>query len=141
MYYADYNDGTYTTQKYITEKEAIDDMCAYMELNGISDEFTVYYMAHIDAKSIINPICEADILQLIKDYTIGEYGEEAKDYLKTMDIEAYKYFRYALNEYKKALTSWLKNYNLEPTWEHKTEEFIYQYDADKKVWKFIRQVV
>ena len=139
MYYAEYND--YVTQKYNTLQEAVNDMVQYMIANNITDEFKVYRTIHIDAKSIINPLCEADILELIKKHTKETYGEEAKDYLKYIDNEAYKYFCYALSEYKKALTSWLINYKLKPTWERIAATLVYQYDENNKVWKFIKEVI
>jgi len=139
MYYAEYND--YVTQRYNTLQEAVNDMIQYMIANNITDEFKVYRTIHIDAKSIINPLCEADILELIKKHTKETYGEEAKDYLKYIDSDAYNYFSYALSEYKKALTSWLINYHLEPTWERIAAILIYKYDEENKVWRYIREYI
>ena len=139
MYYAEYND--YITQKYNTLQEAVNDMVQYMIENNITDEFKVYRTIHIDAKSIINPLCEADILELIKKHTKETYGEEANNYLNYIDNEAYKYFCYALSEYKKALTSWLINYHLEPTWERIAAILIYKYDEENKVWRYIREYI
>lgn len=139
MYYAEYND--YKTQTYNTVQEAVNNMVQYMIENGITDEFKVYGTIHIDAKSIINPLCEADILNLIKNHTKETYKENAKDYLNYIDNEAYKYFSHALEEYKKALTSWLMNYNLEPKWERIATTLIYKYDDENKVWRFIKEVI
>lgn len=139
MFYAEY--GTYITAKYITIQEAVEDMVKYMIDNGITDEFKVYRTLHIDAKSVINPITDNDILYIIQSYAKKEYGEEANGYLDKMDIEARKYFRYALDEYKKALTSWIINYHLEPTWERLAVTFIYKYDEENKIWKYVGECI
>lgn len=138
MYFGIYKD--YRTEYYVGEKEAVLDTVAYMEENNITDEFNVYKTIRIDAKEIINPLCEADILQLIKDYTNEAYGEDAKDYLVTMDARAYNHFRFMLNEFKTALVSFFKNYKLEPTWERIMSSYVYKYDTDKKTWKFIEEI-
>lgn len=138
MYFGIYKD--YRTEYYVGEKEAVLDVVAYMEENNITDEFNIYKTIRIDAKEIINPLCEADILQLIKDHTKETYGEQAKDYLVTMGAGAYSHFRFMLNEFKTALVSYFKNYNLEPTWERIMSSYVYKYDTDKKTWKFIEEI-
>lgn len=138
MYFGIYKD--YRTEYYVGEKEAVLDIVDYMEENNITDEFNVYKTIRIDAKEIINPLCEADILQLIKDYTNKTYGEDAKDYLVTMNAGAYNHFRFMLNEFKTALVSFFKNYKLEPTWERIMSSYVYKYDTDKKTWKFIEEI-
>lgn len=139
VYYAEYE--SYTTARYITIQEAVNDMVRYMIKNNITDEFKVYRTIHIDAKSIINPLCEMDILELIKSHTKEIYGDEAKDYLKYIDNEAYKKFSCMLNEYKKALTSWLMHYHLEPTWERIAATFVYKYDEENKIWKYVGEYI
>lgn len=138
MYFGVYKD--YRTEYYVGEKEAVLDIVDYMEENNITDEFNVYKTIRIDAKEIINPLCEADILQIIKDYTNKTYGEDAKDYLVTMSAGAYNHFRFMLNEFKTALVSFFKNYKLEPTWERIMSSYVYKYDTDKKTWKFIEEI-
>ena len=138
MYFGVYKD--YRTEYYVGEKEAVLDVVAYMEENNITDEFNVYKTIRIDAKEIINPLCEADILQLIKDHTKETYGEYAKDYLVTMSAGAYNHFRFMVNEFKTALVSFFKNYKLEPTWERIMSSYVYKYDTDKKTWKFIEEI-
>lgn len=138
MYFGVYKD--YRTEYYVGEKEAVLDVVAYMEENNITDEFSVYKTIRIDAKEIINPLCEADILQLIKDHTKETYGEYAKDYLVTMGAGAYNHFRFMVNEFKTALVSFFKNYKLEPTWERIMSSYVYKYDTDKKTWKFIEEI-
>lgn len=138
MYFGVYKD--YRTKYYVGEKEAVLDVVAYMEENNITDEFSVYKTIRIDAKEIINPLCEADILQLIKDHTKETYGEYAKDYLVTMGAGAYNHFRFMVNEFKTALVSFFKNYKLEPTWERIMSSYVYKYDTDKKTWKFIEEI-
>ena len=138
MYFGVYKD--YRTEYYVGEKEAVLDVVANMEENNITDEFNVYKTIRIDAKEIINPLCEADILQLIKDHTKETYGEYAKDYLVTMGAGAYNHFRFMVNEFKTALVSFFKNYKLEPTWERIMSSYVYKYDTDKKTWKFIEEV-
>lgn len=142
MYFGIYKD--YRTEYYVSEKEAVLDVVAYMEENNITDEFKVYKTIRIDAKEIINPLCEADILQLIKDHTKETYSESyseyAKNYLVTMGAGAYNHFRFMINEFKTALVSFLKNYKLEPTWERIMSSYVYKYDTDKKTWKFIEEI-
>ena len=142
MYFGVYKD--YRTEYYVGEKEAVLDVVAYMEENNITDEFNVYKTIRIDAKEIINPLCEADILQLIKDHTKETYSEAyseyAKNYLVTMGAGAYNHFRFMVNEFKTALVSFFKNYKLEPTWERIMSSYVYKYDTDKKTWKFIEEV-
>lgn len=138
MYFGIYKD--YRTEYYVSEKEAVLDVVAYMEENNITDEFNVYKTIRIDAKEIINPLCEADILQLIKDHTKETYGDLAKDYLVTMNAGAYNHFRFMVNEFKTALVSFFKNYKLEPTWERVMSSYVYKYDTDKKTWKFIEEI-
>lgn len=138
MYFGIYKD--YRTEYYVGEKEAVLDVVAYMEENNITDEFNVYKTIRIDAKEIINPLCEADILQLIKDHTKETYGDLAKDYLVTMGAGAYNHFRFMVNEFKTALVSFFKNYKLEPTWERIMSSYVYKYDTDKKTWKFIEEI-
>ena len=142
MYFGIYKD--YRTEYYVSEKEAILDVVAYMEENNITDKFKVYKTIRIDAKEIINPLCEADILQLIKDHTKETYSESyseyAKNYLVTMGAGAYNHFRFMINEFKTALVSFLKNYKLEPTWERIMSSYVYKYDTDKKTWKFIEEI-
>ena len=138
MYFGIYKD--YRTEYYVSEKEAVLDVVAYMEENNITDKFNVYKTIRIEAKEIINPLCEADILQLIKDHTKEVYGDLAKDYLTTMGTGAYSHFRYMLGEFKSALVSYLKNYKLEPTWERIMACSLYNYDTDKKTWKFIEEI-
>lgn len=138
MYFGVYK--YYRTEYYVGEKEAVLDVVAYMEENNITDEFNVYKTIRIDAKEIINPFCEADILQLIKDHTKETYGEYAKDYLVTMGAGAYNHFRFMVNEFKTALVSFFKNYKLEPTWERIMSSYVYKYDTDKKTWKFIEEI-
>lgn len=138
MYFGIYKD--YRTEYYVSEKEAVLDVVAYMEENNITDEFNVYKTIRIDAKEIINPLCEADILQLIKDHTKETYGDLAKDYLVTIGAGAYNHFRFMVNEFKTALVSYFKNYKLEPTWERIMSSYVYKYDTDKKTWKFIEEI-
>lgn len=138
MYFGVYKD--YRTEYYVGEKEAVLDVVAYMEENNITDEFNIYKTIRIDAKEIINPLCEADILQLIKDHTKETYSEYAKDYLVTMGAGAYNHFRFMVNEFKTALVSFFKNYKLEPTWERIMSSSVYKYDTDKKTWKFIEEI-
>ena len=138
MYFGIYKD--YRTEYYVSEKEAVLDVVAYMEENNITDEFNVYKTIRIDAKEIINPLCEAGILQLIKDHTKETYGDLAKDYLVTMNAGAYNHFRFMVNEFKTALVSFFKNYKLEPTWERIMSSYVYKYDTDKKTWKFIEEI-
>ena len=142
MYFGVYKD--YRTEYYVGEKEAVLDVVAYMEENNITDEFNVYKTIRIDAKEIINPLCEADILQLIQDHTKETYSEAyseyAKNYLVTMGAGAYNHFRFMVNEFKTALVSFFKNYKLEPTWERIMSSYVYKYDTDKKTWKFIEEV-
>lgn len=138
MYFGIYKD--YRTEYYVSEKEAVLDVVAYMEENNITDEFNVYKTIRIDAKEIINPLCEADILQLIKDHTKETYGDLAKDYLVTMNAGAYNHFRFMVNEFKTALVSYFKNYKLEPTWERIMSSYVYKYDTDKKTWKFVEEI-
>lgn len=138
MYFGIYKD--YRTEYYVGEKEAVLDVVAYMEENNITDEFNVYKTIRIDAKEIINPLCEADILQLIKDHTKETYGDLAKDYLVTMGAGAYNHFRFMVNEFKTALVSYFKNYKLEPAWERIMSSYVYKYDTDKKTWKFIEEI-
>lgn len=138
MYFGIYKD--YRTEYYVSEKEAVLDVVAYMEENNITDEFNVYKTIRIDAKEIINPLCEANILQLIKDHTKETYGDLAKDYLVTISAGAYNHFRFMVNEFKTALVSFFKNYKLEPTWERIMSSYVYKYDTDKKTWKFIEEI-
>lgn len=142
MYFGVYKD--YRTEYYVGEKEAVLDVVAYMEENNITDEFNIYKTIRIDAKEIINPLCEADILQLIKDHTKETYSEAyseyAKNYLVTMGAGAYNHFRFMVNEFKTALVSFFKNYKLEPTWERIMSSYVYKYDTDKKTWKFIEEI-
>lgn len=138
MYFGIYKD--YRTEYYVSEKEAVLDVVAYMEENNVTDEFSIYKTIRIDAKEIINPLCEADILQLIKEHTKETYGEQAKDYLVTMGAGAYNHFRFMLNEFKTALVSYFKNYKLEPAWGRIMSSYVYKYDTDKKTWKFIEEI-